>query len=281
MKKILVLFTFLAVCLGCAKVGNAPCGRDVTDLLGDCQDGTLLGYDLKWIDVSSLSEDFLATFKTRSGYDLKEIWPQMDTLKNRGKFLPYILFDYRSAVVDLWRKDYVPVNEAPAPRPEGQRLLLLYSDVDLMRACAGDDTTAVNCSEKIAARIAEKRFEYDFVSDTTVRAGLKVRGGRVLSPCGTSYDALVIPGNSEMLAATFESVLKLVKKGAAVIFETDIPLNVPGLIAKGKIEKMGEMLEKLKLEEKSGLYYGKYGRGHILVSNDIIAALVSMGMKLN
>lgn len=281
MNRIVAAVAAVLICWCCSERSGAPFGQDVSDILEQCADGTLLGYDLKQIDTDCLSDDFLSLFNARAGYDLKEVWSKIDTLEDRGRFVPYIFFDYRSAVIDLWRAGYEPECGAPASPVNGQRLLLLYSDVDLTKACAGADSLEVNRSEKAGSRLSEKHFDFDFVSDTTVRAGLDVRGKHIVSPAGTRYDALVVPGNDAMLPATLASLLDAVKRGAAVVFESDVPMNVPGLVDKGKIEAMGAMLEEVGLKPWNDMYYAKYGRGHIVVSHDIVIALLSMGLEMN
>ena len=108
-----------------------------------------------------------------------------------------------------------------------------------------------------------------------------MRGGCLYSPGGVRYDALIIPGNREMLSSTLSSVLGLAKKGAAVVFESDVPLNVPNLIAKSKAGEMEAMMTEVGLKPKGDMVYAKYGDGHVVVSSDIIVALMSMRLKHN
>lgn len=78
-----------------------------------------------------------------------------------------------------------------------------------------------------AQRLLDRGFNFDFVSDRQL-AGAKARGGEVVTP-GGSYRVIAVPACERMPLATLEKLNELAGAGVAVVFESGLPKDVPGL----------------------------------------------------
>ncbi|MBV5311966.1 MAG: hypothetical protein JZU47_01650 [Prolixibacteraceae bacterium] len=79
----------------------------------------------------------------------------------------------------------------------------------------------------LAQRLWDKGYTFDYISDRMV-AGLNVENGNLISG-KAKYKVIVVPPIQHIPLETLNSFLELAKKGATVIFENDIPTDVPGL----------------------------------------------------
>ncbi|MGA2787148.1 MAG: glycosyl hydrolase [Verrucomicrobiota bacterium] len=69
-------------------------------------------------------------------------------------------------------------------------------------------------------------YAFDYVSDRQLR-GAKVADGKIQMP-GGNYSVIVVPECKFMPLETFKRLLALADKGAAVVFEEKLPLDVSG-----------------------------------------------------
>ena len=70
-------------------------------------------------------------------------------------------------------------------------------------------------------------YDADYISDRFIRS-LKVSKGRLVSEGGTTYKALMIPACHKMPIETLETLVRLSRKGAKIIFMEHLPDDVPG-----------------------------------------------------
>jgi hypothetical protein len=130
-----------------------------------------------------------------------------------------------------------------------------------------------------AARLWKRGYTFDYVSDRGL-GGLQADGGSLKAP-GASYKALVTPSCRLMPPATLERMLELAAAGATVIFEGDLPKDVPGL---GRLEERREALRKLSARLSFGAAGGRgvrragIGAGQVL-AGDLEAALEAAGIE--
>jgi hypothetical protein len=90
-----------------------------------------------------------------------------------------------------------------------------------------------------AKALDDAGFSFDYISDAQLMQ-IKMWDGKLVTP-GNQYKVLVVPVVEHMSVKTMQQVLKLVKKGAHVIFQK-LPEDVPGF---GKLEHRRIQLEKL------------------------------------
>jgi hypothetical protein len=90
-----------------------------------------------------------------------------------------------------------------------------------------------------ATQLWNRGFSFDYISDRQLAAA-KAAGNSIEVP-GGNYRVIVVPPTHYMPVESFRQLLSLAKSGATVIFETRLPLDVPGWGA----------LEQRRLEFKS------------------------------
>jgi hypothetical protein len=132
-----------------------------------------------------------------------------------------------------------------------------------------------------AAKIMwERGYTFDYVSDRLL-AGTSSAPGRVQT-AGGSYRAVLVPKCRFMPVGTMEKLLSLARNGATVIFEQDLPRDVPGL---GRLENRRSALSKLVasvtsiLSGEGGEREGKIGKGRVIVGDNIEQMLKAGGVS--
>lgn len=97
---------------------------------------------------------------------------------------------------------------------------------------------------------------------------------------GNTYQTILIPETHYMPIETFEQLLDLAQKGAIIAFFKDLPSDVPGLTAytEGK-NKMNALKEKLSFSGNAGLQTATYGKGKIILSDNIAGLAANTGIQ--
>jgi hypothetical protein len=81
--------------------------------------------------------------------------------------------------------------------------------------------------DEAAAALQRRGYTYDYISDRQL-AATRVADGRLQTPGGASYRALVVPASRYIPLETFERVLALARDGAVVIAFRGLPADVAG-----------------------------------------------------
>ena len=97
---------------------------------------------------------------------------------------------------------------------------------------------------KLAQKFLDKGYTFDYVSDRMIKT-LRVDGKSLVSG-NAQYKAIVVPDCEMMPVETLSALLELAKQGAKILFEGDLPKDVPGLLDLEKrktqaLELIGEM----------------------------------------
>jgi hypothetical protein len=79
---------------------------------------------------------------------------------------------------------------------------------------------------KAAEFLWQKGYAFDYVSDRQLR-GATLKSGRIAVP-GGEYRAVVVPACEHMPLETLEKLIRLAEKGATVLFDKQMPKDVPG-----------------------------------------------------
>lgn len=79
---------------------------------------------------------------------------------------------------------------------------------------------------KAAHELWDRGYAFDYVSDQQLQTATVV-GGKIRMP-GGDYKVIVVPSCKYLPLETFEQLLALAKNGATVIFENQLPTDVPG-----------------------------------------------------
>ena len=121
---------------------------------------------------------------------------------------------------------------------------------------------------KTAEQLWNKGFAFDYASDRQLETA-KASGGSVELP-GGRYQVIVVPSCEHIRLPVFQKLVTLAEHGAAVLFENQLPADVPGW---GDLEHRRSDLKKLLARIKSidvpggQLKAAKLGQGLILTGN--------------
>jgi hypothetical protein len=118
----------------------------------------------------------------------------------------------------------------------------------------------------LAQRLMSDGYAFDFISDRMI-ARLKVEGNILLTG-KTGYKAIVVPDIKWIPLQTLSALSDLAKQGALVIFENDIPEDVPGLF---DIEKQRISIAAIKEELLQST-------SNVLVTSNVSTALTEKGI---
>lgn len=121
-------------------------------------------------------------------------------------------------------------------------------------------------------------YAFDYVSDRQLESAV-VAGGKIHVP-GGDYRVIVSPPCQLMPPETLERLLALARSGATIIFESNLPSDVPGW---GNLEQRRDIFKKLLAQIKpapigDNLREAALGSGRILIG-DGKAALARAGVK--
>lgn len=121
---------------------------------------------------------------------------------------------------------------------------------------------------KLAQRLWERGFTYDFVSDRQLAAA-QAGEGRIAVP-GGNYRAVLVPPCTRMPAATLRQLLALAESGATVVFAEQLPSDVPGWgdleCRQAEFRKLRETV-RLKVSDREQVQEAKRGQGRVLVGH--------------
>ncbi|RKY12160.1 MAG: hypothetical protein DRP52_05005 [Planctomycetota bacterium] len=115
----------------------------------------------------------------------------------------------------------------------------------------------------IANLLDSKGYAFDFVSDRMLEK-IRYQNGELRAPGGT-YKAVLVPKCTFMPAATLKRLGDLAGRGAKVIFEEDLPADVPGY---GTLAKRRELFAAAKKHP-----------GRFVIAKDALVALDNASVK--
>lgn len=81
---------------------------------------------------------------------------------------------------------------------------------------------------RLAAELWQKGYAFDYISDTQIQRKCSVKNGSIITPGGT-YKAILVPAATHMPLQTLRMLHLHAEQGARILFENDLPQDVPGL----------------------------------------------------
>jgi hypothetical protein len=106
---------------------------------------------------------------------------------------------------------------------------------------------------KTAKELIDHGYNFDFISDAQLLA-TKVSDGQLKTSAGSAYRALVVPPCDRMPVETLHQISALADAGATVVFQSHLPVDVPGL---GELEsnraRFKADLSRLGTQDKSNV----------------------------
>lgn len=130
---------------------------------------------------------------------------------------------------------------------------------------------------KTASQLWNCGYTFDYISDRLLKqAGFDGK----ITVNGNVYDTIVVPPCAHIPLDTFEKLLELAQAGAVIIFEQELPGDVPGFanLSKRRAD-LKEITKSLQCESKNGYRLCKTGRGAFLVGSDMISLLDSIDVR--
>lgn len=104
---------------------------------------------------------------------------------------------------------------------------------------------------KLAHGLFYGGYTFDFVSDRMI-ANLEVKDSSIITG-NTRYKAIVVPDIKTIPLETLKLLKDLNRKGATIIFENDIPSDIPGLFDTENQKKLITSLRDEMLQDNSGI----------------------------
>ena len=128
-----------------------------------------------------------------------------------------------------------------------------------------------------SALLWQRGYGFDCASDRQLLGASAAQGGVVVP--GGSYRAVVVPPTEHMPLETLRALLKLAENGVTIIFQKQLPTDVPGWKdVEARRAELQRMLGALKLQAKGeNLRVAALGSGRVFVG-DCEAALVAAGV---
>ncbi|WP_201986020.1 glycosyl hydrolase [Hymenobacter rubidus] len=135
--------------------------------------------------------------------------------------------------------------------------------------------------EATSELLLSKGYGYDFISDKQVQQ-LKATVNALTTSGGATYQTLLVPNAHLMPLPTLERVVQLAQAGATVLFQGELPADVPGL---GNLENRRVNFKKLVAALKvgkpgaTGIRQATIGQGKVLLGDDVTALLAQAGVQ--
>jgi len=122
---------------------------------------------------------------------------------------------------------------------------------------------------KAAERLWNRGYQFDFISDKQLGTASYSRGR--VSVAGGNYRVVVVPKCERMPVQTLSNLVSLVKAGATVIFQDQLPSDVPGL---GRLEARRSEFAKLIEEAKQLQQPARLRGGRVIVADPELALAI-------
>ena len=133
---------------------------------------------------------------------------------------------------------------------------------------------------RIAARLWQKGYGFDFVSDRLLAECVFEQQG-IHSP-GANYQLVVVPAARAMPLPTLEKLLKLARAGGTIAFVEHLPEDVPGLHeVDDRLARLRTLLANIawSSSQVNAVREAKVGRGRLLVGRQIESLLAAAGVQ--
>lgn len=120
---------------------------------------------------------------------------------------------------------------------------------------------------EVARELWNSGYAFDYVSDAQLQKAKVGRGG--IRVPGGEYRMLIVPECHYMPLQTFEKLLALTKQGIVVVFQNDLPKDIPGAGDLAEREKQFQTLKRgITLNDVHRPWrIDRYGKGEIFVGD--------------
>ncbi|GAB2943504.1 glycosyl hydrolase [Hymenobacter coalescens] len=128
--------------------------------------------------------------------------------------------------------------------------------------------------------LLKRGYGFDFISDLQVQ-GVKTAGKGLQTSGGTAYQTILVPDARLMPLGTLQQLLKLAQGGATVVFQNQLPQDVPGLgTLDARRAAFKKLIGQIKLDAATGgVQKASVGKGTVLVGPNVDQLLMAAGVK--
>ena len=132
-------------------------------------------------------------------------------------------------------------------------------------------------TKNVSETLLQNGYTFDYISDKQIQQ-LTAINGELKAP-GANYNAIVVPKSYNIPLSTMKKLVELAKDGATVIFEEDLPEDVPGFYQLKERQQAFQSLKNSIHFEKSGdVVVNNTGNGRLFTGANIETLLASAGV---
>lgn len=132
--------------------------------------------------------------------------------------------------------------------------------------------------EECGRFLLQNGYTWDAISDKQL-LGVAYNNSSLLTG-GNSYQTIVIPKTELIPVETFRKLISLAKEGATILFHKSLPVDIPGLSNLETSRKaFNELKKQLAFTEQNNIQIASYGKGKIILSDDLAALTSKAGIK--
>lgn len=201
----------------------------------------------------------------RKFYATTDISPTNSLWRDAGAFFEYItrcqsFLQYGEPDNDFLL--YIPVYDMWYEHEWTDKTRLTMFDINKMAERASRFISVVN-------DIYSAGYDVDYISDKYILT-LRCDNGRIITPGGATYKAIIIPGARLMPADVVQHLCRLANDGAKVVFMGSYPEDIPGLAVTSETKKLFDNV-LVELQSMNG--------ENVIYEKDCLSALSATGAK--
>ncbi len=131
---------------------------------------------------------------------------------------------------------------------------------------------------EVASLLNRRGYTFDYISDRYLDAVQPVEDGLLVG--GNRYCTILVPETEHVPVETFERLIALAEAGATVLFQNELPVDVPGL---GDLEarraRLQTLIDGIRFELSGSVREARVGKGWFIVDGDVEALVARAGAR--
>ena len=128
---------------------------------------------------------------------------------------------------------------------------------------------------RVARELWERGYSFDYVSDQQLQ-NVDVEGDTITVTGGGEYETVVVPQTAHAPVETVETLESLAEAGATVVFEGELPDDVPGFTdLDARRTRLAAVRDRIGPEDDGGVSTAHVGGGRVLVGDVEVGDLLA------
>jgi hypothetical protein len=121
-------------------------------------------------------------------------------------------------------------------------------------------------TRELSEMLMDKGYTFDYISDRQIQS-LKTENNRIKAK-NAAYRTILVPSCEYIPLESMQKLKELAEKGATVIFQDSLPMDVPGAAnLKERQQNYEELLNRIQFKNKNGLNIASIGTGFFISGN--------------